>query len=111
MGTCAPSKYYSYLQGGKPVVVVTENGSYLMEEVKKERIGYSIELGDVTALRNAIISMLENPHECAEMGKRAKTLYVQKYAYDKAMEKYASVIEEKCGITRKKVFFESDIFS
>lgn len=102
MGTCAPSKYYSYLQGGKPVVVVAEKDSYLMDEVKKERIGYSVELGDATAFRDAIISMIENPEKCIEMGERAKKLYENKYTYDKAMEKYATVMERICGIASDK---------
>ncbi len=101
-GTCAPSKYYSYLQGGKPVVVVAEKGSYLIEEVEKEGIGHSVELGDAIVLRDAVISMMNNPEECAEMGKRAKKLYENKYAYDKAMNTYASVMAEICGDKREK---------
>ena len=97
-GTCAPSKYYSYLQGGKPVVVVAEEGSYLLEEVEREGIGCSVKLGDAAALRDAVLSMMDHPKECAEMGRRAKTLYEEKYSYDTAMKKYASVMTEKCGI-------------
>ena len=102
MGTCAPSKYYSYLQGGRPVIVVAEKGSYLINEVEKEKIGHSVELGDATVLRDAIISMVENPNECAEMGRRAKALYEKEYAYDIAMKKYEYVITEKCGIHKAK---------
>ena len=101
-GTCAPSKYYSYLQGGRPVVVVAEKGSYLLDEVEKEGIGYSVELGDASALQNAVFSMMANPEMCAEMGKRAKLLYERKYTYNIAMGKYASVMTEKCGIKSEK---------
>ena len=103
MGTCAPSKYYSYLQGGRPVLVVAEKDSYLIEETEKERIGYGIELGDAEALRDAVISMAENPEACAEMGRRAKILYDEHYSYGKAMEKYASVMAGICGNARESV--------
>ena len=98
MGTCAPSKYYSYLQGGKPVIVVAEKDSYLIEETEREGIGHGVELGDAAALRDAVISMMNNSPECAKMGERAKALYEEKYSYDTAMKKYASVMTDKCGI-------------
>lgn len=37
-GTCAPSKYYSYLQGGKPILGIVEEGSYLEEEITREKL-------------------------------------------------------------------------
>lgn len=37
MGTCAPSKYYSYLQGGHPVIAIVEKDSYLAQEVEQKK--------------------------------------------------------------------------
>lgn len=102
MGTCAPSKYYSYLQGGKPILTVVEKESYLATEVEKEKIGCSVEIGDGKALRDAIVSMSESPEQCVEMGKCAKKLYEEQYAYEVAMKKYCHVFEEKCGISREE---------
>ena len=96
MGTCAPSKYYSYLQGGKPVLAVVEKESYLALEVEKERIGYSIEIGDGEGLRDAIIKMAEDPEGCAAMGERAKNLYESSYAFETAMAKYLKIAESLC---------------
>lgn len=92
VGTCAPSKYYSYLQGGQPILAIVEKESYLAEEVEKEKIGHSIEIGNGKKLADAILSMLNNPQECADMGNRAKKLYAEKYSYEIAMEKYEKVI-------------------
>lgn len=93
-GTCAPSKYYSYLQGGQPVLAVVEKNSYLATEVEKEKIGHSVEIGDGKGLRDAIIAMIEDPEGCASMGKRAKNLYEEQYAYDAAMKKYEKTLKE-----------------
>lgn len=92
-GTCAPSKYYSYLQGGQPVLAVVEKESYLATEVEREQIGYNVEIGDGNALRDAIIAMRENPEECKLMGYRAKELYERKYSYEIGMKKYASTLK------------------
>lgn len=93
MGTCAPSKFYSYLQGGQPILAVVEKDSYLVAEVEDEKIGHAVEIGDSEGLKNAIIAMVENPEECKIMGARAKELYKKQYAYEVAMEKYKEAIE------------------
>lgn len=89
LGTCAPSKYYSYLQGGKPVLAVVEPESYLAEEVMREQIGAAVPVGDGEALRDAIVSMAEHRAACRAMGQRAKTLYERSYAAPLGLEKYA----------------------
>jgi len=93
MGTCAPSKYYSYLQGGQPVLAVVENGSYLAEEVERERIGHAVEIGDVDGLVRAIQSMAEDRDACSEMGRRAEKLYKERYALEIGLGKYADMLK------------------
>lgn len=92
IGTCAPSKYYSYLQGGQSVLAVVEKESYLADEVEKEQIGYAIEIGDANGFVEAIQSMVEDKVRCVEMGKRAKELYEEKYAFEIGMSKYINVM-------------------
>lgn len=93
VGTCAPSKYYSYLQGGQPVLAIVERDSYLADEVEQKHIGHSVEIGDGEGLRDVILAMVENPEGCADMGRRAKKLYEEQYAYEVAMEKYTKMIK------------------
>lgn len=95
-GTCAPSKYYSYLQGGKPVLAVVEKDSYLAAEVESEQIGYSVETGDSEGLKNAIIKLEENRDECSAMGIRAKELYRRAYSYVVSMNKYEHLLRSLC---------------
>lgn len=97
MGTCAPSKYYSYLQGGQPLLAIVENGSYIAKEVEKEKIGYSVENGDGIGLKNVILKMVENQEESREMGNRAKKLYEKEYDYEIAMKKYGEMFERIIG--------------
>ena len=101
MGMCAPSKYYTCLHGGQAILAIVEKGSYLNLEVEKERIGYTVEIGDGRGLRDAILKMAENPAECARMGQRARKLYEERYNYAQAMGKYCAVITDKCGIAKE----------
>lgn len=94
MGTCAPSKYYSYLQGGMPVLAVVEKDSYLAAELKREQIGRAVEIGDGAALRDAILELAGQPELRRAMGERALALYQSRYAYGVAMEKYRALVEK-----------------
>lgn len=92
-GMCAPSKFYSYLQGGKPVLAVVEKGSYLEQEVLHEQIGSAVTLGDDERLAQIIASMAREPQQCKEMGERAATLYNSRYAMELGLEKYKKMLE------------------
>ena len=94
MGTCAPSKYYSYLQGGMPVLAVVEKESYLAKEVAREAIGRAVEVGDSETLKDAILFLAEHPDERRTMADRALALYEGRYAYEVAMEQYKALVEK-----------------
>lgn len=100
-GLVAPSKYYSYLQGGRPVIAIVEKQSYLFEEVERERIGRSVNIGDGQGLCDAITAMAEAPKACTRMGQRARVLYEEKYSYTLAMAQYHALITDRCGLTQK----------
>ena len=93
MGTCAPSKYYSCLLGGHPVIVIAEQGSYLAQEIDREKVGYHVSNGDVDSFCNKICEMARDPEETRRMSERAQALYENKYSVDKAMLRYAEVFE------------------
>lgn len=90
-GTCAPSKYYSYLQGGHAVLGIVEKDSYLAKEINEKEIGFAVEIGDYNGLKNYIIKMENNIHATVKMGQNALKLYREKYDYNLAMKKYKNV--------------------
>lgn len=92
MGTCAPSKYYSYLQGGCPVIAITEDSSYLAQELKQENIGIHVCNGDGEGLVAAIKALMNDQQICVEMGHNAERLYKMKYDQPVTLKKYDDVI-------------------
>ena len=92
-GMCAPSKYYSYLQGGKAVIAIVEQGSYLAEEVAKEHVGVFVPVGDSTALAERLTSLENNRDELREMGQKAARLYDTQYKIEIGLSKYHEMIE------------------
>lgn len=93
-GMCAPSKYYSYLYAGKPVIAIVEKESYLFEEVVKSKIGYGIEIGDTHSLVDIISTLSKDSCATQAMGKNAKELYKQNYSTEHVRERYGRLIEQ-----------------
>lgn len=93
-GMCAPSKYYSYLQGGIPVVSITEKGSYLQNEIENEKIGKSITIGDSNGLAKAIKEIAQDKNYQKELAENAIWLYDREYSKKKCLEKYAELLKE-----------------
>lgn len=100
LGLCAPSKYYSYLQGGKPVVAIVEEGSYLAKEVTDEKIGRAVTIGDTESLVESILFMNTHSEECSAMGARAASLYEREYRREIGLKKYENVMR-RIGIGEK----------
>ena len=92
-GMCAPSKYYSYLQGGIPVIAVAEKESYLTQEITQKQIGGAVEIGDGSAMARTIEDLARDKDRCRDMAKRAKELYVQEYSRTLCLEKYAQLLK------------------
>lgn len=92
-GMCAPSKYYSYLQGGKAVIAIVEQGSYLAEEVVKAHVGIFVHVGDSAALADQLNSLENNREELKEMGQNAARLYDTHYKIEIGLSKYHEMIE------------------
>ncbi len=96
-GMCAPSKFYSYLQGGKSVLAVVEKGSYLEAEIAYNRIGCAVNIGDVDGLVDAIDALAGDRKECARMGERSLALYQDQYEMKIALDKYVEVVKGVIG--------------
>lgn len=96
-GMCAPSKYYSYLQGGLPVISIMESSSYLADEVVREKIGYAIEVGQGKRLADVILELASNKNLQETMSHRAIELYKRTYGKKISLEKYSSLLSDVMG--------------
>lgn len=90
---CAPSKYYSYLYAGKPVLSIMDSNSYLAKEIEKEKIGFNSQPGDVKSLQNAINFLKNNPSEHKKMCERSYALYKNKYSRYISLQKLTDMLQ------------------
>lgn len=90
-GISFPSKLYSSLAVGKPILALSEPDSELREIVEKNRVGLWFELGDVDGLATGIRRLMNDPDEVLAMGRRARELFEREYTRVLAGQRYAEV--------------------
>jgi glycosyltransferase involved in cell wall biosynthesis len=92
-GVVVPSKLYSTLAAGRPVLVVAPLECDAARIVRESGCGIAVDPDDPNAVAEAIRELRDDPKRLAEMGQRARETS-EKYARVNELEKFASIIEE-----------------
>ncbi len=91
-GISFPSKLYSSLAVGKPILALSEATSELRDIVDRDRVGRWFELGDTEGVAAACRELMRDPEGCRVMGENARQLFEQRYNIEAAGAAYASVL-------------------
>lgn len=92
-GVVVPSKLYSTLAAGRPVLAVSASNSDAARIATQSRCGLSTDPDDPAALANAIRRLRDDPSGLANMGARAREVGA-KYARVMELGRFAEVIEQ-----------------
>lgn len=90
-GISFPSKLYSTLAVGKPILALSEPHSELRRIVEDNGVGLWFELGDTDGLVAGIRRLMAEPDTAAEMGHQARALFEREYTRKIAGHRYADV--------------------
>ena len=96
-GIVVPSKLYSILAAGRPVLAVAAPQSDAARIVVESGCGLAADPDDPAAVAAAIREMRSDPARLADMGRRARET-AAKYARVNELEKFAAIIEDAAGI-------------
>ena len=99
-GISFPSKLYSSLAVGRPILALSEKASELRELVERHRVGLWCKLGDAAHMEANIRWMMANPEGAKEMGRRARRLFERAFTKDIAAQRYARVLRAGSPLTR-----------
>ena len=89
-----PSKTYSILAAGRPVVASVDEGTEVARVVEKASAGLAVPPDDSEAFTAALVRLLEDPEGAREMG-RAGRAFVEAWASPAAIaERYEALFEE-----------------
>jgi colanic acid biosynthesis glycosyl transferase WcaI len=92
-GVVVPSKLYSILAAGRPVLVVASEKTDAARIVAEARCGWVADPDDPGAVAAAIRSLRDAPAQLADIARRARER-ATKYAKVKELQSFLSIIEE-----------------
>jgi glycosyltransferase involved in cell wall biosynthesis len=92
-GVVVPSKLYSILAAGRPVLAVAAPESDAARIVRESGCGIAVDPDDPVAVAAGIRELRDDPARLAAMGRRARES-AKKYARVNELQKFAGIIEE-----------------
>ncbi|MBX3358604.1 MAG: glycosyltransferase family 4 protein [Phycisphaeraceae bacterium] len=92
-GISYPSKLYSALAVGRPILAISEDGSDLQREVVGEDVGQWHPVGDAAGLAEGIRSMMREKDRMNRQGLKARALFERKYTRQVSVARYAEILE------------------
>ncbi|QOJ00198.1 MAG: glycosyltransferase family 4 protein [Phycisphaeraceae bacterium] len=91
-GISFPSKLYSTLSVGKPVLAISEEDSELRQMVEDNDVGLWSKVGDPRALAQNIREMIKDPQRTLARGARARAFFEANFTIEASGSKYAEVL-------------------
>jgi len=93
-GLCVPSKTYSYMMMGKPIIAIMEDSSDIAMDLEENKAGFTIQVGESHKLVSAIITLFDNVDKRKIMGKRCRKIFLEKYTKEHCTQKYIGLIKK-----------------
>ena len=94
-----PNKPYEYMSAGLPILSSLRGD--LETLIESEQVGRQYIPGDVASLVAAIRWFASNPDQCAEMGRRARRLFDERFSESVVYSGLANHLEHAAGLRNK----------
>lgn len=91
-GSALPSKTWSILSCGRPVLANFDDGE-LKHILEKNSLGVFTPADDVGAFVNAVLELSKNPNKCIEIGKAGRKFILDNLTREVATTRYVEVIK------------------
>jgi len=97
-GLAVPSKTYSSLAAGRPVIYQGSEKGEIARMIIEEGVGEVIRCGDAEGLKRSILSYADQPARCKMQGAKARTLAEGPYSRERCLALYAAVFSNRDSI-------------
>lgn len=97
-GSAMPSKTWSILSCGRPVLANFDEGELQMI-LTKNQLGVFTKAGDLEGFVEAISQLVAEPEKCEKMGARGRQFILDNLTKDAGTRKYAEVLRSVCKKT------------
>jgi len=99
-GLLVPSKIYSTLAIGRPVIFIGPQHCEVAQIVHESDCGFVVAPGDVESAAKVLKQLAVDADLCRQMGERAKTYYEKHFGRKRSVAQIISVIERVAGTGR-----------
>jgi glycosyltransferase involved in cell wall biosynthesis len=96
-GLAVPSKTYSYMMSGKPVLAIMGENSDIARDLHDNQAGYAMDVGESSKIVSAIDELLHNKAKRVSMGKNCRSVFLEKYTKEKCTEQYVNMMRRILG--------------
>jgi glycosyltransferase involved in cell wall biosynthesis len=96
-GLMVPSKFYGIAAAGKPMVFIGAEHCEIAKIIRETGCGDCIEPEDVDVLTGVILHLQQNPAVLADMGKRARQIFDERYSSARAFTHWEQLLSEISG--------------
>lgn len=93
-GLGVPSKTYSYMMSGKPVIAIMGRDSDIARDLLDNNAGYSMEVGESDKLVSAIIELRDNEDKRRQMGMNCRRIFLENYTREHCTKRYVDMIKQ-----------------
>lgn len=90
-GLCVPSKTYSYLAAGRPLLAIMSQNTDIARMLKEYNAGFTIEQGNVIDFISKILSLYNDKEKCMKIGENARAAFLKLYERQICTEKYINL--------------------
>ena len=88
-----PSKTMAYLEQGTPIIAAVESESELSREMEAQGYGYSVPIGDASALATLLIRLTDDNSWKQKMNAAALRAFEQNFAPEVVLQRWTRVVE------------------
>lgn len=105
-GLAVPSKSYSYLAAGRPVLAIIDGQTDISKDLAQYGCGFTVNNGDGGGMASLVLQMVSDRSRTVQMGLNARRLYEDKYTREACTAQYVGLMNElltkKTEVRRQK---------
>lgn len=92
-GLGSPSKVYSYLSAGKPIIAIMPEETDVVNDIIRWKNGIVITDENCEKLSKELLKLKGNQKLLLEMGKNSRILFEEKYTLDICKKQYLNILK------------------
>lgn len=93
-GLCVPSKTYSYMTAGKPIISIMEDDFDIVKDLIENEAGFNIRQGESKALIKYIRTLQVDQSLRERMGENCRNIYLKKYTKGHCTQGYIDMMKK-----------------